>query len=82
MPLGLTGSPPTFQCLVEKVLVVLSRKLCVPYLDDFIRFSSNPEEHLERLRLVFERFRAHNLKINPDKCDFQDESPVPWSHKK
>ena len=70
MPMGLTGSPPTFQCLVEKVLVGLTWKVCVPYLDDIIIFSSTPEEHFERLRLVFERFRAHNFKINPDKCDF------------
>ena len=70
MPMGLTGSPPTFQCLVEKVLVGLTWKTCVPYLDDIIIVSSTPEDHLERLRLVFQRFRAHNLKINPDKCDF------------
>ena len=70
VPMGLTGSPPTFQCLVEKVLVGLTWKICVPYLDVIIIFSSTPEEHLERLRLVFERFRAHNLKINPDKFDF------------
>ena len=70
MPMGLTGSPPTFQCLVEKVLVCLTWKICVPYLNDIIIISSTPEEHLELLRLVFERFRAHNLKINPDKCDF------------
>ena len=70
MPMGLTGNPPTFQCLVEKVLVGLTWKTCVPYLEDNIIFSSTPEEHLERLRLVFERFRSHNLKINPDKCDF------------
>ena len=68
MPMGLNGSPPTFQCLVEKVFG-LTWKICVPYLDDIIIFPSTPEEHVERLRLVFERFRAHNLKINPDKCD-------------
>ena len=70
MPMGLTGSPPTSQCLVEKVLVGLTWKICVPYLDDIIIFSSTPEEHLERLRLVFERFLANNLEINPDKGDF------------
>ena len=70
MPMGLTGSPPTFQCLVEKVLVGLIWKICVPYLDDIILFSSTPKEHLERFRLVFQRFRAHNSKINPVKCDF------------
>ena len=40
MPMGLTGSPPTFQCLVEKVLVGLTWRICVPYLDDIIIFSS------------------------------------------
>ena len=77
MPMGLTGSPPTFQGLFlfnisfrQKVLVGLTWKTCVPFLDDISIFSSTPEEHLERLRLVFERFRAHSLKINPDKCDF------------
>ena len=68
--MGLTGSPPTFQCLVEKVLVGLTWKVCVPYLDDIIIFSSTREEHIERLRLVFERFHAHNWEINPVKCDF------------
>ena len=70
MPMGPPGSPPTFQCLVEKVLVGLTWKICVPYLDDIIIFSSTPEEHLQRLQLAFEEFRAHKLKTNPDKCDF------------
>ena len=70
MPMGPTGSPPTFQSLVEKVLAGLTWKICVPYLDDIIIFSSTPEEHLERLRLVFQRFCAHTLKVNPHKCDF------------
>ena len=69
IPMELTGSAPIFQCLLEKILVGLTWKICVTYLDDIIILSSTPE-HLEQLRLVFERFRAHNLKINPDKCDF------------
>ena len=70
MPMGLTGNPPTFQCLVEKIFVGLTWKICVPHPDDIIISSSTPEEHLERLRFVFERFREHNLKINSVKCDF------------
>ena len=70
MPMGLTASPSTFQCLAEKVVVGLTWKICVLYLDEIIIFSSTPKEHLERLRLVFQRFRAHNLKISPDNCDF------------
>ena len=82
--MGLTGSPPTFQCLVEKVLVGLTWKICVPYLDDNIIFSSTPEEHLQRLRLIFERFRVHNLKNNPEvdpnKMEAVQKIPVPKSH--
>ena len=67
--MGLTGSPPTFQCVVGKVLVGLTWKICGPYLEDII-ISSTPEKHLERLQLVFARFRALKLRINPDKCVF------------
>ena len=68
MPMGLTGSPNTFQNLMENILVGLTRKSCVPYLDDCIIFSRTPEEHVSRLREVFQRFHNANLKINPAKC--------------
>ena len=34
MPMGLTGSPNTFQSLMEHILTGLTFKTCVPYLDD------------------------------------------------
>merc|ERR1712122_3050 len=55
---------------MEKVLVGLTWKTCVPYLDDCIIFSRTPEEHISRLREIFQRFRDANLKVNPDKCNF------------
>ena len=70
MPMGLTGSPNSFQSLMECVLMGLTWKITVPYLDDCNIFSKTAEEHLERLRQVFERFRAANLQINPTKCEF------------
>ena len=70
MPMGLTCSPNTFQSLMEQVLVGLTWKTTVPYLDDCIMFSSTAEEHIERLREVLERFRLANLKTNPTKCEF------------
>ena len=70
MPMGLTGSPPVFQSLSEKVLVGLTWQSIIPYLDDCIIFSRTAEEHIERLREVFQRFKDANLKINPLKCEF------------
>ena len=70
MPMGLTGSANTFQNLMENILVGLTWKSCVPYLDDCITFSRTPEQHVSRLREVFQRFHNANLKINPAKCSF------------
>ena len=68
--MGLTGSPNTFQILMEHVLTGLTWKTCVPYLDDCIIFSTTPEKHFSRLRQVFQRFQQANLKINPSKITF------------
>ena len=70
MPMGLTGSPPVFQSLIEKILVGLTWKTTNPCLADCIIFPRTAEEHIERLREVFERFKDANLKINPLKCEF------------
>ena len=68
-PMGLTGTPNNFQILMECVLIALTWKKTVPYLHDYNIFSKTAEEHLERLREVFERFRAANIKINPTKFE-------------
>ena len=70
MPMGLAGSPPVFQPLMEKVLVGLTWKSTIPYLDDCIIFSRTAEEHIARLREVFQSFKYANLTINPLKCEF------------
>ena len=68
--MGLTGSPPVVQPFMEKVLVGFTWKSTIPYLDDCIIVSRTVEEHIERFREVFQRFKDANLKINPLKCEF------------
>ena len=70
IPMVLTGSQNTFQRLMECFLLGLTWKTTVPYLDDCIMSSKSAEEHVERLRQMFERFRSANLKINPTKNEF------------
>ena len=70
MPFGLTNALATFQYLMESCLGEMHLKWCIIYLDDIIVFSKTPEEHVERLRGVFEKLSAAGLKLKPSKCKF------------
>jgi len=74
MPFGLTGAPGLFQRLMENVLKGLQFEICLIYLDDVVIFSSSFNEHLQRLRLVFDRFRESGLKLKLTKCHFAGRS--------
>ena len=54
VPFGLCNAPATFSRLMDRVLAGLHWETCLFYLDDIIVFSSTWEEHLARLRQVFE----------------------------
>ena len=70
MPFRLCNALVTFQHLMQNTLGELNLTYCVIYLDDMIVFGHMEKEHLERLRVVFERFREFNLKLKPSKCSF------------
>ena len=55
MPFGLCNALPTFQRLMQNCLGELNLTYCLIYLDDMIVFSETPEEHLQRMRVVFDR---------------------------
>ena len=69
MPFGLCNAPPTFQWLMQNCLGELNLTYCLIYLDDVIIFSQTEEEHLERMRVVFDHLREHGLKLKPSKCE-------------
>ena len=68
MPFGLCNAGATFQRLMDVVLNGLSLQICLAYLDDVIVFSRELDEHLIRLRQVFERLQIAGLKVKPSKC--------------
>ena len=70
VPFGLCNAPATFSRLMDRVLAGLHWETCLFYLDDIIVFSSTWEEHLARLRQVFEWLRHNNLKLGAEKCTF------------
>ena len=61
-PMGLLGSPASFQRLVETALEGIPN--VIVYIDDLLIHTKTHEDHLRVLRQVFERLRKHNLKIN------------------
>ena len=68
---GLKGAPSYFQfTMVTRVLVGLVFIICENYLDDVITYGKTPDEFIERLTLILERFRKHRLYLNPKKCRF------------
>ena len=74
MPYGLCNTPATFQRLMQNCLRELNLTYSLIYLDDVIVFSRTEEEHLHHLRVVFDQFLEHGLKLKPSKCHFlQDE---------
>jgi len=70
MPFGLCNAPPTFQRLMESVLAGFTREECLVFLDDIIIYAKSFDEHLNRLKHVFERLREGGLKIKLEKCNF------------
>ena len=68
MPFGLTNAQATFQRLMVSCLGELHLDWCIIYLDDIIVFSQTPDEHVHRLKAVFNKLRVAGLKLKPSKC--------------
>lgn len=68
MSFGLRNAPATFQRLMNRVTAGLEG--CAVYLDDIVVFSDTWEQHLHRIRALFERLSAANLTVNLAKCEF------------
>ena len=70
VPFGLCNAPATFSRFMDRVLACLHWETCLFYLDVIIVFAATWEEHLARLRQVFERLRHAQLKLGAEKCTF------------
>ena len=55
MPFGLTNAPQDF-CRAM-MIICGDLKFLVVYFDDFYVISKNYEEHIDHLKIVFDRFR-------------------------
>ena len=70
MPFGLCSAPATFQKMMNIILRNENWQKCLIYLDDVLIYGRNTDEHISRLRSVFQRIREAGLKLSPGKCQF------------
>jgi hypothetical protein len=69
LAMGLCNSPATYQRIMTYVLQNMLWQNVLVYLDDLIILGSDFKNHLSTLEEVFRRFRQHNLKFKPKKCE-------------
>jgi hypothetical protein len=70
MPFGLKNTGATYQRAMQFILDDLIHHSVECYVDDMVVKTHDPKRHQEDLRVVFERLRRHQLKMNPPKCAF------------
>ncbi|XP_057775222.1 uncharacterized protein LOC130994205 [Salvia miltiorrhiza] len=70
MPFGLKNVGTTYQRAMHKIFDDILHKNVECYVDDLVVKSKKRSDHLQDLRMVFERLRKHQLKMNPLKCAF------------
>jgi hypothetical protein len=68
MTFGLRNAGNTFQRYMDRVLSGLD--FIFVYLDDVIIASRSEEEHIQHLRILFQRLSDASLVINSEKCFF------------
>ena len=81
MTMGLCNAGSTFSRIMQLAMQGLNLQICICYLDDVIVFASSVTSHIQRLRAVFERLRAANLKLKPTKCHLVREEVAFLGHR-
>ena len=59
-----------FQRMTNTVLSGLTGTRCFVSPDDIVIYENSVVDHDRKLRDLFRRLRKHNLKLQPDKCEF------------
>ena len=70
MPFRLKNSGATYQHAMQKIFDDMFHKNVKCYVDDLVVNSRKREDHLRDLRMVFDKLRRYQLKMNPLKCSF------------
>jgi len=67
LPFGLTNAPVGF---MKRISSVINFDFVAVYIDDIVVFSRSFQEHLQHLKLLFERLEEKKIILKPKKCRF------------
>lgn len=81
MSFGLSNSPPTFQRLMNNVLMGLNGLELAVFIDDIVVYASSLEEHFEKMERLMQRVKDANLTLSPEKCFFLRKEVTYLGHK-
>jgi hypothetical protein len=70
MSFRLTNAPAHFTYLMNLVFMPELDKFVVVFIDDFLIYLKNEEEHAKHLRIMLTRLREHQLYAKFSKCAF------------
>ena len=62
------NAPACFQQFMDYCIDEYRDGFTVPCLDDLLIYSATFQQHLEHLRLVFQRLKRHGIKVKAFKC--------------
>ncbi|PKU83336.1 RNA-directed DNA polymerase [Dendrobium catenatum] len=71
MPFGLKNARATYQRAMIIIFDELIHEQVKCYVDDLVVKSMVRSDHLRDIRIIFERLKKHDLKMNPLKCAFR-----------
>ena len=77
---GIATSPDFLKDLMNKLFFSFG-SFCVVYMDDLLIFSDSPEQHLQHLERIFQKFWESKLKVKLSKSDFFKEEVEFLGHK-
>ncbi|KAM2091177.1 hypothetical protein ACFX1T_029697 [Malus domestica] len=70
MPFGLNNTGATYQRTMQRIFNDMLHKNIECYIEDVVVKTMKRSDHLKDLRMVFDKLRHYNLKMNPLKCAF------------
>ena len=76
MPFGLCNASATFQRAIARALrKIVNREgsMAMAYIDDIVIATETVEDHMVRLREVFERLREAGFEMRVAQCDFKSQ---------